>query len=121
MWGAMQAGTSATGRFAETFSDELKHICWSPRRMSFNSPVWFNLGVAKTRPQQASACFINSVDDTMESIMDLAKTEAMLFKGGSGTGSNLSKIRSSRETLAGGGDRVRARSRSCAASTPSRA
>ena len=54
-------------------------------------------------PQQASACFINSVEDTMESIMSLAKTEAMLFKGGSGTGSNLSTIRSSRETLAGGG------------------
>ena len=70
--------------------------------MAFNSPVWFNLGVADT-PQQASACFINSVDDTMESIMDLAKTEAMLFKGGSGTGSNLSAIRSSREQLAGGG------------------
>jgi ribonucleoside-diphosphate reductase alpha chain len=70
--------------------------------MAFNSPVWFNLGVKDT-PQQASACFINSVDDTMESIMDLAKTEAMLFKGGSGTGSNLSRIRSSRERLAGGG------------------
>ncbi|MGE4606984.1 MAG: vitamin B12-dependent ribonucleotide reductase, partial [Myxococcota bacterium] len=63
---------------------------------------WFNLGVEGV-PQQASACFINSVEDTMESIMDLAKTEAMLFKGGSGAGSNLSKIRSSRETLAGGG------------------
>ena len=70
--------------------------------MSFNSPVWFNLGIDGT-PQQASACFINSVDDTMESIMELAKTEAMLFKGGSGTGSNLSRIRSSREKLAGGG------------------
>ena len=70
--------------------------------MAFNSPVWFNLGVKDT-PQQASACFINSVDDTMESIMELAKTEAMLFKGGSGTGSNLSRIRSSREKLAGGG------------------
>ena len=58
-------------------------------------------------PQQASACFINSVDDTMESIMDLAKTEAMLFKGGSGTGSNLSTIRSSREHLAGGRRRQR--------------
>ena len=70
--------------------------------MAFNSPVWFNLGVAGT-PQQASACFINSVDDTMESIMDLVKTEAMLFKGGSGAGSNLSKIRSSQEQLTGGG------------------
>ncbi|MGY8803707.1 MAG: vitamin B12-dependent ribonucleotide reductase, partial [bacterium] len=72
------------------------------QKVAFNSPVWFNLGVDGT-PQQASACFINSVDDTMESIMDLAKTEAMLFKGGSGAGSNLSKIRSSRETLKGGG------------------
>jgi len=72
------------------------------QRVSFNSPVWFNLGVVDT-PQQASACFINSVDDTMTSIMDLAKTEAMLFKGGSGAGSNLSNIRSSRERLAGGG------------------
>ena len=70
--------------------------------MAFNSPVWFNLGVKGT-PQQASACFINSVDDTMESIMGLARTEAMLFKGGSGAGSNLSRIRSSRERLAGGG------------------
>jgi len=86
---------------SQTFSDELTHILLT-QRMSFNSPVWFNLGVANNT-QQASACFINSVDDTMESIMDLAKTEAMLFKGGSGAGSNLSKIRSSRETLAGGG------------------
>jgi ribonucleoside-diphosphate reductase alpha chain len=86
---------------SQTFSDELTHLLLS-QKMAFNSPVWFNLGVPGT-PQQASACFINSVDDTMESIMDLAKTEAMLFKGGSGTGSNLSRIRSSREHLAGGG------------------
>ena len=86
---------------AQAFADELSAILLA-QRMAFNSPVWFNLGVADTS-QQASACFINSVDDTMESIMDLAKTEAMLFKGGSGTGSNLSKIRSSREKLAGGG------------------
>ena len=85
----------------QAFADELTHVLVT-QRMAFNSPVWFNLGVKDT-PQQASACFINSVDDTMESIMDLAKTEAMLFKGGSGTGSNLSKIRSSRERLAGGG------------------
>jgi ribonucleoside-diphosphate reductase alpha chain len=70
--------------------------------MAFNSPVWFNLGVAGTK-QQASACFINSVDDTMESIMGLARTEAMLFKGGSGAGTNLSSIRSSKEKLGGGG------------------
>ena len=57
--------------------------------MSFNSPVWFNLGVATSKPQ-ISACFINSVEDTMESILTLAKTEGMLFKYGSGTGTNLS-------------------------------
>ena len=68
---------------------------------SFNSPVWFNVGI-ETRPQ-CSACFINSVRDSMESILDLAKTEGMLFKYGSGTGSNLSVLRSSREALAGGG------------------
>ena len=86
---------------SQTFADELTDILVN-QRMAFNSPVWFNLGVENT-PQQASACFINSVDDTMESIMDLAKTEAMLFKGGSGTGSNLSKVRSSKEHLKGGG------------------
>ncbi|MFT5443211.1 MAG: ribonucleoside-diphosphate reductase alpha chain [Myxococcota bacterium] len=86
---------------AQAFADELTYLLVN-QKVAFNSPVWFNLGVEGT-PQQASACFINSVDDTMESIMDLAKTEAMLFKGGSGAGSNLSKIRSSRETLKGGG------------------
>jgi ribonucleoside-diphosphate reductase alpha chain len=86
---------------AQAFSDELTYLLVS-QKVSFNSPVWFNLGVEDT-PQQASACFINSVEDTMESIMDLAKTEAMLFKGGSGAGTNISAIRSSRETLAGGG------------------
>jgi len=86
---------------ARTFADELTYLMVN-QMASFNSPVWFNLGVEGT-PQQASACFINSVDDSMESIMELAKTEAMLFKGGSGAGSNLSKIRSSREELRGGG------------------
>ena len=70
--------------------------------MSFNSPVWFNLGVPGRAPQ-GSACFIQSVDDSMESILTLAKNEGMLFKGGSGTGTNLSPIRSSQEQLAGGG------------------
>ncbi len=70
--------------------------------MSFNSPVWFNVGVPGTRPQ-ASACFINSVEDTMKSILGLAKTEGMLFKYGSGTGTNLSPLRSSNEQLGGGG------------------
>ncbi len=69
--------------------------------MAFNSPVWFNVGIEQ-KPQ-CSACFINSVEDTMSSIMDLAKTEAMLFKFGSGAGTNLSTIRSSREKMAGGG------------------
>jgi ribonucleoside-diphosphate reductase alpha chain len=69
--------------------------------MAFNSPVWFNVGV-EANPQ-CSACFINSVEDTMESILTLAKTEGMLFKYGSGTGTNLSTLRSSREPLKGGG------------------
>ncbi len=84
----------------ETFRDELTHVLLH-QQACFNSPVWFNLGVVdpdgKAVPQQASACFIISVEDTMESIMGLARTEAMLFKGGSGSGSNLSTIRSSRE------------------------
>ncbi len=90
----------------QTFADELTYLLLH-QKVCFNSPVWFNLGVVepdgKMVPQQASACFINSVEDTMTSIMDLAKTEAMLFKGGSGTGTNLSTIRSSKEPLAGGG------------------
>ena len=72
------------------------------QRFAFNSPVWFNVGVPGVA-QQSSACFINGVEDTMESITDLAKTEVMLFKGGSGAGSNMSNIRSSYETLSGGG------------------
>ncbi len=71
------------------------------QKVAFNSPVWFNVGVEEY--PQCSACFINSVDDSMESILGLARTEGMLFKYGSGTGSNLSPIRSSREMLKGGG------------------
>ncbi len=82
------------------FSDELTHLLVQ-QKAAFNSPVWFNVGI-EPHPQ-ASACFINSVNDTMESILGLAKTEGMLFKYGSGTGSNLSGIRSSKEPLAGGG------------------
>ena len=100
-WGE-QGGYFRTPEDAQTYADELTYLLVH-QQMAFNSPVWFNLGVPDT-PQQASACFINSVEDTMESIMDLAKTEAMLFKGGSGAGSNLSKIRSSRELLQGGGE-----------------
>ena len=99
-WGEAR-GYFRTPADRDAYRDELKYILVT-QRMAFNSPVWFNLGVQDT-PQQASACFINSVDDTMTDIMDLAKTEAMLFKGGSGTGSNMSKIRSSKEKLAGGG------------------
>ena len=82
------------------FSGDLKHLLVE-QKAAFNSPVWFNCGFEKA--PQCSACFINSVDDTMESILTLAKTEGMLFKFGSGTGSNLSAIRSSKELLAGGG------------------
>jgi ribonucleoside-diphosphate reductase alpha chain len=84
----------------QAFSDDLKHLLVY-QKAAFNSPVWFNVGFEKA--PQCSACFINSVQDTMESILGLAKTEGMLFKFGSGTGSNLSSIRSSRELLAGGG------------------
>jgi ribonucleoside-diphosphate reductase alpha chain len=85
---------------AITFRDELTFLLLN-QYASFNSPVWFNCGIEK-KPQ-CSACFINSVEDTMESILNLAKTEGMLFKWGSGTGSNLSSIRSSRERLSSGG------------------
>jgi ribonucleoside-diphosphate reductase alpha chain len=84
----------------QAFSDDLKHLLVY-QKGSFNSPVWFNCGFEKQ--PQCSACFINSVQDTMESILTLAKTEGMLFKFGSGTGSNLSSIRSAQEVLAGGG------------------
>src|SRR5690349_11288865 len=90
----------ATDDDLRAFQDELTHLIVH-QKMSFNSPVWFNVGIEK-KPQ-CSACFINSVQDTMSSIMDLAKTEAMLFKFGSGAGSNLSTIRSSKEKMAGGG------------------
>ena len=85
---------------AVAFRDELVHLLVN-QKMAFNSPVWFNVGV-EDQPQ-CSACFINSVDDSMESILKLARTEGMLFKYGSGTGSNLSSLRSSAELLEGGG------------------
>ncbi|MSO60561.1 MAG: vitamin B12-dependent ribonucleotide reductase [Acidobacteria bacterium] len=84
----------------QAFSDDLKFLLVN-QKAAFNSPVWFNCGFEKA--PQCSACFINAVDDTMDSILGLAKTEGMLFKFGSGTGSNLSAIRSSRELLTGGG------------------
>lgn len=98
-WGA-DDGYFADQISADNFRAELKHLLVK-QKMAFNSPVWFNVGI-ETEPQ-CSACFINSVDDTMESILGLAKTEGMLFKYGSGTGTNLSPIRSSKELLHGGG------------------
>ena len=86
---------------AQTFRDELVHLLLH-QKASFNSPVWFNIGV-KGVPQQSSACFILSVDDTMESILNWYAEEGMIFKGGSGSGVNLSKLRSSHERLSGGG------------------
>ena len=86
---------------AETFRDELKHLIVN-QMAAFNSPVWFNIGV-KGVPQQASACFILSVDDSMDSILNWYTEEGVIFKGGSGAGVNLSRIRSSREILKGGG------------------
>ncbi len=85
---------------AESFRAELTHLLVN-QLAAFNSPVWFNVGVEK-KPQ-CSACFINSVEDSMASILGLAKTEGLLFKYGSGTGSNLSTLRSSREALSAGG------------------
>ncbi|MDA0990329.1 MAG: vitamin B12-dependent ribonucleotide reductase, partial [Verrucomicrobia bacterium] len=127
-WGRSD-GLFASGDDAETFYNELAHICVN-QIAAFNSPVWFNVGLyhvnghsSESRtaytwdPQamavvqaqdtykhpQASACFIQSVDDNMEDIMRLASSEAMLFKHGSGTGTDLSTLRSSKERLSGGG------------------
>ncbi len=98
-WGK-EDGYFKSERDALAFRDELLHLLVQ-QKMAFNSPVWFNVGV-EDEPQ-CSACFINSVSDSMGSILDLAKTEGMLFKYGSGAGSNLSSLRSSQENLNGGG------------------
>src|SRR5262245_16320246 len=98
-WGE-QGGYFADVASRDAFKDELTHLLVE-QKMAFNSPVWFNVGV-QPKPQ-CSACFINSVRDDMGSIMDLAKTEGMLFKWGSGTGTNFSTLRGSKETLSGGG------------------
>src|SRR5713226_182865 len=98
-WGE-QGGYFADAASRDAFRDELTHLLVE-QKMAFNSPVWFNVGV-QPKPQ-CSACFINSVRDDMGSIMDLAKTEGMLFKWGSGTGTNFSTLRGSKETLSGGG------------------
>ena len=126
-WG-MAGGYFATPADAAVFYDELAAIILT-QRASFNSPVWFNVGCDRLEPEadgqnwhwdpatggvrysstgyrnpQCSACFINAVDDSLDSILTLAKTEGMLFKWGSGTGTNLSTIRGSKELLSGGGE-----------------
>jgi ribonucleoside-diphosphate reductase alpha chain len=125
-WG-WQQGYFASENDRDTFHDELVHILVQ-QKASFNSPVWFNVGCDRLEPQsdaqnwhwhmerglvefsttgyknpQCSACFINSVKDSLDSILTLAKTEGMLFKWGSGTGTNLSPLRGSTEELSGGG------------------
>ncbi|HET9691444.1 MAG TPA: vitamin B12-dependent ribonucleotide reductase [Acidimicrobiales bacterium] len=99
-WGRKD-GYFADEAEADAFSDELKYLIIH-QMAAFNSPVWFNIGV-KGVPQQGSACFILSVDDSMDSILNWYKEEGIIFKGGSGAGVNLSKIRSSHEHLRGGG------------------
>ena len=93
-------GYFATDEDAEIFGHELKYALVH-QIFSFNSPVWFNVGTAS--PQQVSACFILAVDDTMDAILDWYREEGLIFKGGSGAGVNLSKIRSSKELLSSGG------------------
>ncbi len=125
-WG-VRDGYFATPADADTFFAELAHLLLN-QKVAFNSPVWFNVGCDRLEPNsdaqswhwnpatgrvefsvtgytkpQCSACFINSVNDSLDSILTLAKTEGMLFKWGSGAGSNLSNIRGSMETLSGGG------------------
>src|SRR5262245_989747 len=93
-------GYFATSADADVFADELTWMLLH-QVFSFNSPVWFNVGTAS--PQQVSACFILAVDDSMDSILDWYKEEGLIFKGGSGSGVNLSRIRSSKELLSSGG------------------
>ena len=125
-WG-MAGGYFATPEDAAIFHDELAHLLLT-QKAAFNSPVWFNVGCDRLEPEadgqnwhwdpvtggvqysatgyrnpQCSACFINAVDDSLDSILTLAKTEGMLFKWGSGTGTNLSSLRGSMELLSGGG------------------
>ncbi|HSY04244.1 MAG TPA: vitamin B12-dependent ribonucleotide reductase [Acidobacteriaceae bacterium] len=125
-WG-LAGGYFATPEDAAIFHDELVHLLVT-QKVAFNSPVWFNVGCDRLEPNsdaqnwhwnahtcavefsvtgyrspQCSACFINAVEDSLDSILTLAKTEGMLFKWGSGTGTNLSSIRGSLETLSGGG------------------
>ncbi|MDQ4006271.1 MAG: vitamin B12-dependent ribonucleotide reductase [Actinomycetota bacterium] len=99
-WG-VKDGYFATDQDANVFADELTHVLVT-QKAAFNSPVWFNVGV-KGVPQQCSACFILAVDDTMSSILNWYVEEGTIFKGGSGSGINLSRLRSSQEGLGGGG------------------
>ncbi len=98
-WGR-KGGYFATDEEADTFEAELKAILVN-QRASFNSPVWFNVGFEKE--PQCSACFILSIDDSMESILDWIRREGIIFRGGSGSGLNLSRLRSSKEQLSKGG------------------
>src|SRR6059058_3883030 len=99
-WG-IEGAYFATEADAEIFNHELKYLMVN-QHASFNSPVWFNIGVEGV-PQQASACFILSVEDDMHSILDWFRDEGIIFKGGSGSGVNVSRIRSQKENLSGGG------------------
>ena len=99
-WG-VEGGYFADRSEVDAFNHELKYILVT-QRAAFNSPVWFNIGVEGV-PQQASACFILAVDDKMDSILNWYREEGIIFKGGSGAGINLSRIRSSYELLNGGG------------------
>ena len=99
-WG-QKNGYFASDADAQVFAEELTHLVVT-QKAAFNSPVWFNVGVPDT-PQQCSACFILAVDDHMSSILNWYVEEGTIFKGGSGSGINLSRIRSSKESLAGGG------------------
>jgi ribonucleoside-diphosphate reductase alpha chain len=99
-WGEKD-GYFASAEDSGVFADELTHLLVH-QKAAFNSPVWFNVGISDN-PQQCSACFILAVDDTMSSILNWYVEEGTIFKGGSGSGINLSKLRSSKEHLAGGG------------------
>src|SRR5881628_2110621 len=99
-WG-IEGDYFASDNDAQIFNHELKHLMVN-QHASFNSPVWFNIGVDGV-PQQSSACFILTVADDMHSILDWFKNEGVIFKGGSGSGINVSRIRSSKEQLSGGG------------------
>ncbi|MFP5220374.1 MAG: vitamin B12-dependent ribonucleotide reductase, partial [Actinomycetes bacterium] len=96
----LENGYFASEKDAEVFDHELKHLLVH-QYFSFNSPVWFNVGTSSA--QFVSACFILAVDDTIDSILDWYKEEGLIFRGGSGAGVNLSKIRSSKELLSSGG------------------